>query len=231
MLVIDNTKLMNEIKTVMKEYESDAEDAIIDISSNEIVPGKYGKKVNEEESYQNMRDFKAFNKNYLVYDYIKPQTSLFDNKDKIIKGGNKSNKEVSLIANDENIIKYLVNKNVCLNVLSYNRSLNNKVEYINANYEEDSFYNMDKLLNKKICLKGYSNLDLCYKNDYFIIKPSIILDKQNISSFIDKIDSGYIILLDGNIDLRYINELIKEIEYRDLNIVFVSTLIDEKSHA
>ena len=232
-LVINNTKLMSEIKAVASEYNTTTQDAVIDISSNEIVPGKYGKTVNEEESYQSMRDFRAFNKNFLVYDYIKPQTSLFDNKDKIIKGGNASNREISIIANDHDIIKYLVSKKICLNVLSYDKSLNKDVEYINANYEEEKFNDADKLLepNKKICLKGYSNLDLCIKNEYYIIKPSLVIDKQNAESMINKIASGYIILLDGKINLEYIDEILDEIQYRDLNIVFVSTLIDEKSHA
>ena len=230
-IVIDNTRLMSEIKTVMSEYKTDAIDAKVDISNNEIVPGKYGKTINEEESYQRMKEISAFNKNFLVFDYIKPQISLSDNKDKIISRGNPYNREVSLIVTDNDISKYLENNNIKHNTINTSKSLGNKVEYINANYEESLFYKTDRKLNNKICLKGYSNLNLCNKNDYFIIKPSIVLNKQNIISSINKIESGYIILLDGNIDLRYIDELIKEIRYRDYKIVFISSLIDEKSHA
>ena len=232
-IVINNTKLMGEIKTVMNEYQTSAVNAKVDISNNEIVPGKYGKKINEEESYQKMKDINAFNKNFLVFDYIKPQISLSDNKDKIISQGNTYNREVSLIVTDDTISKYLESNNIYYNSININKSLNTNVEYINANYEEKSFYETDKLLNKnnKICLKGYSNLNLCFDNDYYVVKPTIILNKQNIISSIDKIEAGYIILLDGNIDLRYINELIKEIKYRDFKIVFISSLIDEKSHA
>ena len=99
--------------------------------------------------------------------------------------------------------------------LEENQSSN--INLINLNHEFQNVY--------------YENLANIPENEYYIIKPSLVIDKQNAESMINKIASGYIILLDGKINLEYIDEILDEIQYRDLNIVFISTLIDEKSHA
>ena len=40
------------------------------IDDNTIVPGIKGKEINEMESFLNMKDFKSFNEQYLIFDYI-----------------------------------------------------------------------------------------------------------------------------------------------------------------
>ena len=75
---------MQEIKSVSADYNKDATDAVIDKENNTIIPGKYGRVVDDVESYMSMHEFGIFNENYLIYKKIKPNTSLEDNKDKYI---------------------------------------------------------------------------------------------------------------------------------------------------
>ena len=115
LMVANKSELMQSIKAVSATYKTTPVDAIIDNESNSIIPGKYGKIVNDQESYLNMHDFGTFNENYLIFDFVKPKTSLDDNKDKYIKGGNPSNRNISLIVkNNDEVIKYLDTSNIIL---------------------------------------------------------------------------------------------------------------------
>ena len=62
-LAINSNPLMNNIKQNSDNYNIESVDAIID--DNTIIPGIKGKKVNEMESFLNMKDFGSFNTNYL----------------------------------------------------------------------------------------------------------------------------------------------------------------------
>ena len=76
LLVASKSDLMLEIREVSKEYKEDAIDAKINKNDNTIVPGKYGRKGDENESYLSMHSFGVFNENYLVYTPIKPSKSI-----------------------------------------------------------------------------------------------------------------------------------------------------------
>ena len=70
LLAINLNPLMEEIKNNKNNYCIESVDATID--KNTIIPGIKGKKINEIESYLNMKDFGSFNANYLIYDYYNP---------------------------------------------------------------------------------------------------------------------------------------------------------------
>lgn len=57
MMVANKSELMQEIKTVSSTYELEAEDAVINVKENSIIPGRFGRVVNSEESYLSMHDF------------------------------------------------------------------------------------------------------------------------------------------------------------------------------
>ena len=97
-LAINSNTLMQNIRNNSVNYEVLSVDAIID--DNTIIPGIKGKKVNEMESFINMKDFGSFNTNYLIYDDIKPDISLEDNYDKIIISGNKKIRQITFLIKD-----------------------------------------------------------------------------------------------------------------------------------
>ena len=110
-LAINTNPLMQNIKNNSKNYCETSVNATIE--QNTIIPGIKGKKVNEIESFLNMKDFGSFNSNYLIYDYIKPDISIEDNKEKIIISGNKNKRQVSILIKDNiSIEEYLKQKNI-----------------------------------------------------------------------------------------------------------------------
>ena len=79
-VINNNDELMIDIKDRAINYEIEAIDAVID--NDTIIPGKYGKVVNIDKSYYNMKSSKVFNDKLLFYDIVKTNISLKDNNDK-----------------------------------------------------------------------------------------------------------------------------------------------------
>ena len=73
-VINNNDELMIDIKDRAINYEIEAIDAVID--NDTIIPGKYGKVVNIDKSYYNMKSSKVFNDRLLFYDIVKPNISL-----------------------------------------------------------------------------------------------------------------------------------------------------------
>ena len=236
LMVASKSDLMQEIVSVSDEYKEDYIDAVIDVKDNTIVPGKYGKEINNEESYLNMHDFGSFNENYLVYDYIKPKTSLEENKDKYIVSGNPKNRSVGVIIEpSENIQKYLESKDVEYDIIATSAQdiTDSEAEYINGASNLEYFKTLDSKIsnNKHICIKEYSNLELCIKSNYYIILPQVTLNNSNIVEVKNNIGPGSIILISSKTDIKNIEFILNEINYKDLDIVYISKLIDEKGAA
>ena len=72
-VINNNDELMIDIKDRAINYEIEAIDAVID--NDTIIPGKYGKVVNIDKSYYNMKSSKVFNDKLLFYDIVKPNIS------------------------------------------------------------------------------------------------------------------------------------------------------------
>lgn len=203
------------------------------IYENTIIPGISGKKVDEEASFFKMKEFGSFNETFLVYKKVKPKISLEDNKDKVIIQGNSSLRQVAIIIEDnEDLIKYFKNANIKVNVLTtINTSLENN-EYINAEKTKERFNDLNSILkkndlNKKICILEYSNIDECIDNKYYLVKPSIIVTNSNILKNKQNIKNGSIILINEQVSQESLNIIINQIKYLDLNIVYLSNLINE----
>ena len=81
---------MQNIEEIEEKYKEVATNAIID--GEYIVPGVMGRMVNKTKSFVNMKSFGVFNEYYLIFDNVKPDISLEDNKDKIITSGNPKKK-------------------------------------------------------------------------------------------------------------------------------------------
>ena len=78
-------------------------------------------------------------------------------------------------------------------------------------------------LNKELCY--ITNKSLC--KDSYIFKESLIINHSNISTTINKITSGEIILIKDTITLNELELILNKIKSSDLTIVYLSKLISE----
>lgn len=253
-VVSSRDELMIKIKDVCEFYYVKSIDGIV--TKNTIIPGIKGKTVNVDKSYKKMREIGTFDEKLIIYDDIKPNNSISDNRDKYIIHGNYNKDMVSIIFivdNDryldkiENIIlsknviaNYFVTNNYLIENSTYIASLKNSEVY---NYGDNGEYTPDNLIfaNNLItritkneamyCLseKFSSNtLSLCSKNNLYTVVPNIIIDGNLYINIKDKVDNGSIILI--KVNNNNITELSIGIDYlksKGLDIVGLSNLISE----
>ena len=175
-IVINNSSLVSLINENSKDYNVNPVSALIE--DEYIIPGLNGYSVNVLKSYNNMRYLDTFNSYYLEYDKIKPNISLENNKDKIIKKGNPSKKGISLIVKDnQDIISYAKEKEIKITRLvdHHTYDVNFNFEQINNDYEEYSkvevmLNNSNK--NKNICYISDNIIDLCRKNKKYLVEST-----------------------------------------------------------
>lgn len=197
-----------------------------------IIPGINGKEVNVDKSFSNMHEINTYNEDYLIFNEIKPTISLEDNKDKIIIKGNKEKQSISLIFEKYNSLSnYLLQKGHKVDILLSEKSYDNNYELINNTnnsiyYEVEDYLNKNKI-NKNLCyIKEDTNIpDYC--QDKYLFKPSLIISHSNISSTINNITSGDIILIKDTISLTELEIIYNQISYRNLKIIPLSELIEE----
>ena len=95
LIVQKNNPIMKQINESKKEKNIKSVNAIID--NDKIIPGKNGLEINENKSFGIMKSFGAYDSYYLVYDQKKPNISIDNYKDKIIKSGNTIDRNVSFV--------------------------------------------------------------------------------------------------------------------------------------
>ncbi len=233
-LMQNKSPIMQSINEIANDYKVQAINA--SISGDYITPGICGRMINKTKSYVNMKSFGIFNEYYLIFDEIKPDISLQDNKDKIIRQGNASKKSVAFLLEDnENIKKYLEENNIKASLLitEDNYQKNSFFEQINNDLEK--YNNIESLLNKNninknICYVKTLDNEFCQKNQKYLIEETFSLNSQNIVEAKKNIQSGAIILISKNAKLEEFKLLIKEIQFKGLNIVPISELITEKNN-
>ena len=231
-IVINNSSLVTEINQNSKDYNVEAVSAIIE--DDYIIPGLNGYSVNVLKSYDNMRFLDAFNSYYLEYDIVSPNISLENNKDKIIKYGNKKKKSVSIIVeNNIDIIEYSKEKNIKITRLVNYDSFDKFAYYEQVNNDSVEFKKVESMLdnnnlNKDICIINNNLLDICKKYKKYLVEPSEVLNNYNLSSIKDSVKSGYIIKINDNVNVIDYKILLRQIYYQDLSIVTLSELIKEE---
>lgn len=230
-IMVENlSPIMKEVKLKAKDELTEPVNAIIE--GNTIIPGSYGKSVNERESYLKMNDFGVFNETFFVYDYIKPDVSLEDNLDKVIVGSAKK-KYVSIIIEDEKFSKYLKDEDIEYTKIIKSSDEIKEESYINGNlereeYDELNMYLKRQKINNKICLVEYSNMELCRKYKYYLISPSKKITNANLASAKNSIKGGEIILLDSSLSLNEVKILISSIKYKNLEFMKLEEFISEE---
>ena len=230
-IVLNKNPLMIAIREESDNYNVTSVNA--EIKGGYITPGINGLKVNVKESFYKMHDMDIFNKYYLVFDQIKPDVSLEDNKDKIITSGNSKYKKVSLILEKENeISEYLKNNNIKASLLVDLNTYKENSYFEVINNESNGFKTLENTLNlnkenKKICVISDYNKNVCLKHKNYLVKPNLILNASNLIEIKSNINNGVIILISNKASLSDVKLLIKEIKYKDLKFVYLSEIIIE----
>ncbi len=223
--------IMQNINEIADDYTVSATNATI--NGNYITPGINGRMINKTKSYVNMKSFGIFNEYYLVFDEIKPDISLNDNKDKIINWGNQSKKAVSFLLKENSSIKNYLKENKIPASLLITEQTYEKDNYFEQINNDSAKYNtIESLLNKNninknICYIKEIDSDFCKKNQKYLVEESIVLNSQNIVEAKNSIRSGAIILITEKAKLEEFKVLLKEITFKGLNIIPLSELISE----
>lgn len=207
-----------------------------EIYDDYITPGLNGLEVNVNSSFSNMKSFDAFNSYYLVFDQIKPEISLENNKNKTIKQGNKRKRAISFILEDnKEIYNYLKSNNIKANVLVSLDSYDKTETFEILNNEINEFEKLETLLNKaelnnNICFIKNVNKNYCIKKEYYLVINNKELNGSNIASIKSDIESGDIILIKSSSKLDDFKLLLNQIKYQDLTIMYLSELITEENN-
>lgn len=193
-----------------------------------IVPGKKGKKVNILESYYNLRPYDVFNSNFLIYEDIKPNISIKDNKEYYIEKGIDSNRVISLIIKDNKIIEeYILNKEIVITKLIdiTNNITNANIQYINNDF--NNFVDLSKKLDNKICVINAKIEKICRENDYYLVKPNTYINNFNLLEIKQNISSGQIIYIEDDLSIDNFLILYNEILFKGYKLVKLSEMISE----
>lgn len=230
-ILILNSELFNEIENNSDKYNAKYVNA--QIEDDYIIPGLNGLEVDVFSSYYNMKDLEVFNASFLLYNEISPVISIDNNKDKIIIKGNELKNMVAIIVKDnKTIIDYSYSRGIKISRLVTLETFDEDYNYEQINNEVENFKKLERRLNKKnnsnICIINDLNIKLCQDNKKYLVKPSLTMNNYNLSDIKNEIKKGDIIYVGDNVSLTDYKLLIHQIIYQDLNIVYLSNLINEE---
>lgn len=250
-----NDPLMKEVISYKKK--NDIKPIEPKIKDDEMILGMSGLIINEEKSYKNMKEDDSFNKQKLVYDKAKPNTSITKTYDYYITNGISKNM-VSIIfkvnnsTNVSELLSLLAKENVTVNFFIDGSYLEKNVETIfsmvNLNSE---IYNLgyDNKYSKKtisvtnnliesitlkdslFCLNINKNddyKDICASKKMLTISPKLV--NPSIADLKKNLKKGVMIVYDlDSFDTSKFNFIINVIESRGYKIKGLSKLINENS--
>ena len=216
---------------VLKE-ETNLKSLDASIDGDYIIPGLMGREVNVEKSFQKMKNYGALKTEYLVFDEIIPTISINQNKDKIIKKGNKAKMAVSFILDAQsNLINYFEKMNMDYTILTTKENINSKLNADFINIDESNYKETEKILNKKnkntnICYLPKMTKDFCLKKQKILIEATNEVTNNNVASIYNNIEAGGIYYL-KNLDLKYLKIFIENVVYKGYTIIKLTDLISE----
>ena len=229
-LMQNKSPIMQSINQIEEDYKVAAVNATIE--DNYIIPGIMGRMINKTKSFVNMKAFGVFNEYYLIFDDVKPDISLEENKDKIIKEGNKNKKAVAFLVEDGNdaIKNYLQENKIKASLLITESTYTNKNYFEQVNNDKEKYTNVESLLNKNnqnknICYIKQMGKDICQKEGKYLVEETFSLNSSNIIEAKKNLESGSIIYIKNNVSLEHLKLLLKEIHFKGYSIVTVSFLL------
>ncbi len=234
-LVLNKNPLMVTIKEQADNYNVKSVNA--EIRGENIIPGINGLYVNSRESFYAMQSEDIFNEYYLVFEQKKPDVTLEDNKDKLIISGNPNIRQVTLILEVENeVSEYLKLNEFRASLLVDMNTYKDKNYFESLNNETIGFKSLENNLtlnkeNKHICVVNTENKDICQKYKNYLVSPSLRLNNSNLLDIKKNLKNGSIIIIGDTATLSDVKILLKEIKYKDLELVYLSELISEVNKA
>ena len=250
-----NDPLMKEVISYKRAH--DVKPVEPKIKDDEMILGMSGLIINEEKSYKNMKEDDSFNKQKLVYDKTKPNTSITKTYDYYITNGISKNM-VSIIfkvnnsTNVSELLSLLAKTNVTVNFFIDGSYLEKNVEtafsMVNLNSE---IYNLgyDNKYSKKMisvtnnliesitlkdslfCLNSTKNddyKDICASKKMLTLSPKLV--NPSITDLKKNLSKGVMTVYDlDEFDTSKFNFIINVIESRGYKIKGLSKLINENS--
>ncbi len=218
--------LLIELKEQSKNYYEEPINATI--KNDKLIPGLYGKKINIDKTYGEMKKIGTINEKYFIYDEIKPEITIENQYEKYIVSGNPKKKMISLlfIINDneniDNIINILEKNNTKANFFANKQWLINnqnitdelikkghtvgiKDNDSNSNNIEYNWANnfLKKLEKQKIVYcytetENEKNLQVCASQKKYTVMPGIITTNKPLLQIKKNIKDGSIISMPIN---------------------------------
>lgn len=250
-----NDPLMKEVISYKRAH--DVKPVEPKIKDDEMILGMSGLIINKEKSYKNMKEDDSFNKQKLVYDKTKPNTSIDKTYDYYITNGISKNM-VSIIfkvnnsTNVSKLLSILAKTDVTVNFFIDGSYLEKNVEtafsMVNLNSE---IYNLgyDNKYSKKMisvtnnliesitlkdslfCLNSTKNdnyKDICASKKMLTLSPKLV--NPSITDLKKDLAKGVMIVYDlDEFDTSKFNFIINVIESRGYKIKGLSKLINENS--
>lgn len=246
--------LMKKIKEESTKYQIPAENAKEE--DNKIIPGKNGKEVDYEETYQKMKRYGTYNESLTVFKETTPSVSIEDTYDKYVISGNEEKKAVALVFpitkenSPNNIITILNREDVQATFfldglwLENNLSLvknmtNHELEILSYDnkYEEVYFTSSIQYLknitgnNSNYCYADYDNkevIELCSKLELHTITPTIKITNTPFQDIKTKLSNGSIISFPINTTTELeLKTVIDFIKSKGYSIVTLQELLSE----
>ncbi len=250
-----NDPLMKEVISYKKAH--DVKPVEPKIKEDEMILGMSGLIINEEKSYKNMKEDDTFNKQKLVYDKKKPNTSIDKTYDYYITNGISKNM-VSIIfkvnnsTNVSELLSILAKTNVTVNFFIDGSYLEKNVEtafsmvnlnseIYNLGYDNKYSKSMISVTNNLIesitlkdslfCLNEVKNdnyKDICASKKMLTLSPKLV--NPSITDLKKDLSKGVMIVYDlDEFDTSKFNFIISVIESRGYKIKGLSKLINENS--
>lgn len=246
--------IMQSIKEEKANYEKKAINA--NVSGDNIIPGKNGKKVNIEASFQKMSQYGKYNDSLYVFDEVEPEVSINTYFDKYVESGREDSKDVALVFdilrfdNMDDVFSLLESNNVTATFfvdglfMENNRSLLENVSKkgyeiellsYNGGYDKIYFESSLHVLNDitkdrpKYCVAHYDKkevLDICNSLSLHTVIPSVDTSNNSFGVVKNKLRGGSIIGLSNS--RVNLNTIINYIKQKGYNLVRLDTLLQEQ---
>ena len=250
-----NDPLMKEVISYKRAH--DVKPVEPKIKDDEMILGMSGLIINEEKSYKNMKEDDSFNKQKLVYDKTKPNTSITKTYDYYITNGISKNMEsiifkVNNSTNVSELLSILAKTDVTVNFFIDGSYLEKNVEtafsmvnlnseIYNLGYDNKYSKSMISVTNNLIesitlkdslfCLNSAKNndyKDICASKKMLTISPTLV--NPSITDLKKDLSKGVMIVYDlDEFDTSKFNFIINVIESRGYKIKGLSKLINENS--
>ncbi len=228
---IDKNALYKEINDYSTKMAMEKVDA--KVNGEYIIPGLNGKNINIKKSYYNMRSSNNFDTSLLVYDDIKPVISIDNNKDKIINKGNSLKNQISFIVNNKTIQEYMLINRIKGDILVTYDELNKESFFEQINNDINKYNKVDKFLksnnlNNNLCFYNTMIETLCRVHNKYLIEYTYSFNNVNIAMLKKEVKPGNIYYVEPSVTLDDFIILIREIKFKNINIVYLSELIKEQ---